>query len=75
MSALTMSEWLTAVRDHGINAWEHLLEEGVHPKVIASKAEKAASRGYYGYGVVAYRGWLTPKGEQFLAEVAPHATP
>ena len=65
---LSMSQWLQAVDAHGIEAREHLLAVGVHPKVIEAKAEKAAHNDYAEYGVVVDRQWLTDKGRRWLAE-------
>ena len=64
---LTMAEFLAAVADHGVVAREHLIAAGYHHRVVYAKAEKAARRGYTGYGVVADRPWLTDAGRDFLA--------
>jgi hypothetical protein len=36
---------------------------GIPPKRVTYICEKWAGKGWYDYGVVADRGWLTPKGE------------
>lgn len=70
---LTLDELLAAVSDHQVFAYEYLVAEaGFHPKVVASKFEKAARRGYTEYGVALHRAWLTEKGKAWLA-AAPMA--
>lgn len=65
---LTMIHFLRTVNTRGMIAREELIREGYNPKSIYRKAEKAASKGYTEFGVVADRPWLTPKGKMFIAE-------
>lgn len=66
MSELSIAHYLRTIADHGIYAWEQLLAEGHHPKVIVAKAEKAIRKGYIECGVSARRTWLTDQGRDFL---------
>ncbi len=63
---LDMTRFLETVNVYGVEAREHLIVAGFHPKVIYAKAEKAAAKGYTDYGVVADRPWLTSKGRTVL---------
>jgi hypothetical protein len=65
-----MEAFLRAVAEYGVYAREHLLAEGYHWKVINAKALKASRKGYYDFGVVADRGWLTAKGKEMLDKEA-----
>lgn len=65
---LTMEAFLRAVEAHAQEGTHVLIDQGYPPKVVYAKAQKAASKGYYEYGVSLPYGWLTPEGRRFLAE-------
>ena len=65
---LTMQRFLVTVVAEGVFAREKLIDEGYHPNVVLAKAEKAARKGYYQYGVVADRGWVTDNGFDYTLE-------
>lgn len=64
---LTMVEYLTAVAEHGTDAYEVLIGLGHHPNVVMAKAEKADRRRYTDCGVSPRRGWLIQHGADFLS--------
>lgn len=66
VNELTMREYLAAVAEHGVDAYEVLTERGHHPKVIVAKAKRASAKGYTDYGVSERRAWIEPKGREFL---------
>lgn len=64
--ALTMGEYLEAVATQGLDAFESLVAQGYHPKVVMAKAEKASKRQYTDYGVSPKFSWITQRGWEYL---------
>lgn len=64
---LTLAVFLRFVDAYGQEGCHQLIAEGYPPKVVYDRAKRAASRGYYEYGVSIPYGWLTPEGQAFLA--------
>jgi len=67
MSNLSLTEFLTAVHEHGIETTIVLINRAYHPKIVQAKAEKAARRGYIDYGTSPMYAWLTSKGKNYIA--------
>lgn len=65
MSKLSMAHLLNTVATDGIYAYETLVAEGYHPKIVRAKIQAAGRRGYLEHGVVDHRGWLTVKGAEY----------
>ena len=68
---IPMRHLLAVIGAHDMAAWEALLDEGHHPKVVLAKMEKAYSKGYTEVGMSPRRPWLTDKGRAFLADAPP----
>lgn len=72
---LSMYDFLQAVYDHGFDAYNQLRAEGYHSKVIINKAEKAVAKGYTGFDNWVGKAWITPKGTEFLENMAVRPKP
>lgn len=66
MDKLTMATFLRFVDAYGQKGCHQLIAEGYPPKVVYDRAKRAASKGYYEYGVSIPYGWITPEGRTFL---------
>lgn len=69
---LTLKEYLTALRDDFFPE-ATLINRGYPPKLVWSRAERSASKGYSSYGVSPAHSWITEKGKAMLKELEEQA--
>lgn len=65
---LTLREYLTVLRDEFFPE-ETLVNRGYPPKLIWSRADRSAVKGYSNYGTSPARSWITEKGKAMLEEM------
>lgn len=65
---LTLKEYLTALRDDFFPEVT-LINRGYPPKLVWSRAERSAAKGYSDYGVSPAHSWITEKGKDMLEQL------